>query len=205
MNLVVAVKWQPIHRLSWKTRNLLVAVKWQPIHRLKLIVREMKRRELFDADDNDVLLALNIAFLEEDKAAYEMLLAEGLSWNTRNLVVAVKWLPIHRLELIIREMKRRKLFDADDDDVLLALNIAFLREDKAAYEMLLAEGLSWKTRNLYVAVKFEPLHGLKLIIREMKRRELFDADDIYVLVVVIVISVMFILYSYFLQLGEPFY
>ena len=167
--------------LSWKTRNLVVAVRCETLHRLKLIIREMKRRELFDADDNDVLLALNIAFLEEDKAAYEMLLAEGLSWKTRNLVVAVRCETLHRLKLIIREMKRRELFDANDNDVLLALNIAFLEEDKAAYEMLLAEGLSWKTRNLYVAVRCETLHGLKLIIREMKRRELFDADDIYVL------------------------
>ena len=156
--------------LSWKTGNLYVAVVYETLHDLKFIIREMKRRGLLDADDDYVLHALKIAFLLEDKAKYEMLLAEGLSWKTRNLYVAVECETLHDLKHIIREMKRRGLLDADDDYVLHALNVAFLLEDKAKYEMLLAEGLSWKTRNLYVAAEWQTSHDLELIIREMKRR-----------------------------------
>ena len=119
----------------------MVATQWQPIHRLKLIIREMKRRELFDADDNDVLLALNIAFLKEDKAAYEMLLAEGLSWKTRNLYVAVKWQPIHRLELIIREMKRIGFLKPPYEDIKDAISLARSFKNKGKINLLISEGL----------------------------------------------------------------
>ena len=87
------------------------------------------------------------------------------------LIAAVIMTP-DTLDYVIAGLKKDSRWKPEDDSALEALNGAFIKQDKTAYDMLLDAGLRWKPRNLYVAIKYETLHGVKVIIKEMRNNGL---------------------------------
>ena len=140
---------------------------------LDKVVKTLKDTGKFDPSDDKLAAAFVRSFDYKDKTIYNKLVSEGLYLTLPCLPSAVL-LSIDTLVYAIAGLKRTNRWKPEVDDALVALNNAYLRQDKTAYEILLAEGLRWKPRNLYIAVMRQTLHGLKLIIRELKRRGLLE-------------------------------
>ena len=140
------------------------------------VIETLKANNEFDPANKYIARAFVWSIEYKDKSIYTKLISEGLCLTMACLVSAVRSSK-EVLVSVISGLKEENKWLPEDNLALEALNAAFIKPDKLAYEILITEGLSWKHRNLYVAVECETVYGLKQIVKHMKNKGLIDANS----------------------------
>lgn len=143
------------------------------VNEIDHVIKTLKDTGKFDPSNRYSAKAFVWSIEYNDKAVHDKLVAEGLYLTMPSLVWAVG-MQIDTLKYVIAGLREDGKWEPEGDLAAEALNKAFNKQDKRAYGVLLAEGMLWGHRNLYVAVKFETVYGLKLIIKELKKRDLLN-------------------------------
>ena len=139
------------------------------------VVKTLKYNGRFDPEDKNIARAFVWSIEYKDKSVYDKLISAGLHLTMACLVAAVTSSK-EALEFVIHGLKKEDKWIPDSDLALEALNVAYNKQDKSAYNTLMAEGITWKPRNLYVAVLIETVYGLQQVIKEMTNRCLLDSS-----------------------------
>ena len=138
-------------------------------HQLQLnhVMNTLKEQGRLDPSNKHIANAFIWSFDFKDKTINDMFVSEGLYLTMSGLPAAATMMSTDTLENVIDGLKKADRWNPDDDSALEALNGAIIKQDKTAYDMLLDAGLTMKPRSLKVAVEYETVHGVKLIIKEM--------------------------------------
>ena len=145
-------------------------------HQLQLnhVISTLKEQGRLDPSNKHVANALVWALDFKDKTIYDLLVSNGLYLTMRGLPAAVTMMSTDTLENVIDGLKRANRLDPEDNSAFEALNGAIIKQDQTAYDMLLDVGLRMKQNNLKVAIEHETVHGVKLIMREMRKLGLLE-------------------------------
>ena len=135
------------------------------------ILNTLKKTGRLDPTNKYIARSFVWAIEYKDKSIYNLFVSEGL-YLTMPCLIAAVIMTQDTLEYVIAGLKKESRWKPEDDSALEALNGACIKQDRTAYNMLLEAGLRWKPRNLYVAIKYETLHGVKVIIKEMRNKGL---------------------------------
>ena len=137
----------------------------------------LKRNNSLDPYDKNIARALVWVIQNKNKAIEDKLQTEKITLNMACLISAVQpFAYMSTLETVICGIKRNKEWNPDSDDALQALNFSVKRNDQSVHQKLIEEGLKWKERNLYLAVQYETVWGLKQVIKHMKTMTLIKPE-----------------------------
>ena len=136
---------------------------------IQSVMNTLKENGRLDPTNRYIARAFAWSVAYRDKTIYDIFVSEGLYLTLPALVTAVTRMSTDTVEKVIDGLKKERRWHIEDDSALEALNGACIKEDKTAHDMLLSAGMRMKPRNLYVAIKYETVHGVKLIIREMRK------------------------------------
>lgn len=144
---------------------------------LEFIIQSLKTAKTFDLSDKYIARAFVWSIECPDKLVYHRLLVEGVRISMACLVYAVeRFISLPTLDRVIEDLQKDEKWNTEDDYALEALCIASKRQDRRGYEKLLREGISWKSRSLYVAVQCVSVYGVKHVIERMKEHRVLDKN-----------------------------
>ena len=142
------------------------------------VIQTLKDKSGLLSSNKYIARALVLAMESRDKTVYEQLIQEGIQLSMACLVYAVeRFISVSTLENVIAGLKDEKNWASADDCALEALCVANKRQDKTAYLKLLSEGVTWRPRSLYIAVKCETVYGLKRVIKQLRENDILDGSD----------------------------
>ena len=148
------------------------------VEKVDYVIKSLKSSGELNPDNKEIARAFVWSIEYKDKTMYNKLVEAGLVLSIACLVPAVEYFYCSAtLEHVISGLKETKRWDPEHDLASEALNLANKRQDKSAYNRLISEGVTWKPRNLYVAVQFETVYGLKQVIKQLKDRNLLHFSN----------------------------
>ena len=139
------------------------------------ILKLLKTMDRFDP--NDPILARTLVWATEYRNSEHVkwLLQAGLCFNMACLEPAVKRnFSLSTLETVINNIKTGNKWNTSSDNARVALIRAFNRQDKAAYELLISEGIDWSPRSLFLATTHESCFVFKRVLHKLEEKNLLD-------------------------------
>ena len=147
--------------------------------KIVMVIKTLKHLGQLDPRNKFIATAYVWAIQYEDEFIIQKLKNEGLYVTMACVFAAAEpRFTAVTLKGVVNALKTEKRWNPSHDFALRALNLANKRQDKAAYNRLLHAGVRWLPRNLYLAVQFETLHGLKQAITQLKSRSLIRTEDV---------------------------
>ena len=142
------------------------------------VIKYLKDSGKLNPHNKEIARAFVWSIEYTDKTMFNKLANAGLFLTMACLVPAVEYFYCSStLDYIVSGLKTEQKWDPDHDFALEALNLANKRQGKSAYDKIVAEGIKWKERNLYVAMKFETVYGLRCVLRQLKEHKLLDKSN----------------------------
>ena len=143
---------------------------------IKTTLQSMGR---FQSRDTNLARSLVYALEYRDLEYVKWLEHEGLDFNMTCLPHAVTTtFTQSTLETVIENIKEIDNWDTSCDEALVALNHAFIRQDKSAYDLLQSEGIDWRPRSLFLATKHETFYGLKQVLEQLHQKQMLEPSSI---------------------------
>ena len=141
---------------------------------IKQVLTTLKDHGQLDPANRYIARAFVRSIDYNDKGIYDLFVSEGLYVTMPGLPAAVKMMTINTVEKVIDDLKKSDRWNPDDESALEALNGACIKQDKTTFDMLINAGLKMKPKNLVVAIEYETVHEVKLIIAEMRKLGLLN-------------------------------